>query len=165
MTPHTSPGAIVGWVFLGLFLLLKLAGIAALATWLRWRKSSDYDKKECAPCLRNFGFATIAVALVLTGITYGFMYPLLDSEYHTYRPVGGMISDIQSRAMADGKGSTDYYAVQFGNDQTYRCDDTRCALLKPGDVLFLSCIREWQYNGTDGYDCDFLSSRKNRNSK
>jgi hypothetical protein len=52
------------------------------------------------------------------------------------------------------------YAVRMtGSDQIYRCDDSRCSLLKPGDELSLWCIREWQQASTPGYDCNFGDSR------
>lgn len=98
--------------------------------------------------------------LLTIGITVAITWPPFDMKYHTYVSKGGTITAIAGRQLSDGKASSVNYAVQFGSNETYRCDDTRCALLVKGDKLYLNCIRDWEFNGVDGWVCKFVNMEK-----
>ena len=98
-----------------------------------------------------------AVVLVVTLSFSAWGFFPYKMEYHQYRHVAGTVDQVEARMLASGdKGTTQNYAVRLREDgQTYRCDDSRCSLLKPGDHISLWCIREWQYASTSGYRCRF----------
>lgn len=88
-------------------------------------------------------------AIVLAVLTLLLTFPH-EKEYHAYVPTTGVVERVDSRMLEQ----TEKYVVIFqGSAQEYGCEDTRCALIQPGDYLELRCIREWDYNGADGYDC------------
>lgn len=160
MSDKISIAYVVGMSIAGVLLLIALA-FTGLMIYLIAATKDKYDRKDA-----KFGLgAGILVISVITLITTFTTWPTFDMKYHTYKVVGGKVTDINGRQLAsDTKngGSSINYAVQFGTDDTYRCDDTRCALIKPGDELYLNCIADWQLNGTDGYTCNFMSMKKNR---
>ena len=92
---------------------------------------------------------TVLIILVISWFPY-------QKEYFYWEPTGGEVAAIESRMMADGDGMTENFVVTFiDGGQQYRCDDTRCALVKPGDTLLLNCKRSWQWASTHGYTCRF----------
>lgn len=94
------------------------------------------------------------LAMLLIGLTAAY-YPW-SGEYHQYRNVSGTVASIDSRLLKDAETK---FVVRFdGSSMQFGCDDTRCAQVKEGDSLTLSCKRAWQYTGTDGYDCRFVST-------
>lgn len=98
----------------------------------------------------------LLVLLVTIGIFIVATWPLFDMEYHSYKLVNGQVAESQSRLLAEGKGTTQNFAVMLaGTNDIYRCDDTRCSLLKPGDHIWMWCIREWQQAATPGYVCNY----------
>jgi hypothetical protein len=101
----------------------------------------------------------VVLAVIFLGSFGAGLYPY-DMQYHRYKHVEGTVSSIEARMLADGDGTTQNYAVRFETDDTYRCDDSRCSLVKPGDQLSLWCIREWQYASTSGWGCRFDKSRR-----
>lgn len=125
------------------------------------RASYGYDDKYLlSVLLRAFG---IVVAVITMVASLWSFYPL-SNEYHTWRTIHGSISQISNRFVgsdSNGGGSTQRFVVIFNGDTgQYSCDDTRCALLKVGDDLTISCKRAWQYSGTPGYDCNFVDFTK-----
>lgn len=80
-----------------------------------------------------------------------------DMEYHSYRPVSGVVDSTNSRFMTNGSsGTSQKFAIRFqGSDQIYGCNDTRCSLAEKGDKLALKCERIWQYASVGGYDCRY----------
>src|SRR5690348_7649109 len=71
----------------------------------------------------------------------------------------GAVATVDSRTIAvQGGGMEDKFVVKFhGNDQQYGVLDTRAAGLKVGDHLTITCVRIWQWSGSHGYDCNFVS--------
>jgi hypothetical protein len=125
----------------------------ALAVWGRWFWMND--EHDGAFGMVGMIVAGLALVATLAGFGYG-LYPY-DMAYHSYRPVTGVATaDVQSRFLAGDDGTTQNFLVTLPVGQ-YRCDDTRCASIKKGDAVSLSCIKEWVYGGTDGYDCRFVS--------
>lgn len=96
------------------------------------------------------------VAVMVSGFTAVLLYPY-SSDYHVWRHHGGEVASVSARLLSDGSGGMNQRFVVHlvGDDGELSCDDTRCALVKPGDWLDLSCKRAWQYSGMDGYDCNY----------
>lgn len=141
---HTSTAYVYGtWAAAIVLLICIIWAVTAILI-------SDFPEIAIIPGL---------IALITIAIYVFATWPPFDMRYHTYRYIGGTISAISPRLLSDGKSTTESFAVQFGSDQTYRCDDTRCSLLKPGDALHLWCIRQFQWNATEGYQCNFADSR------
>lgn len=127
--------------------VLTLAGLtAAVFGWCIRHHDDDW----------GFIFWPSLIILVCTiAATAWGMYPY-DMQYHRYRHVTGTVDKVEARMLADGDATTQQYAVRYREtSETYRCDDSRCSLLKPGDHLELWCIREWQYASTSGWGCRF----------
>ncbi len=104
------------------------------------------------------GAGWIAVVLAFALSPIGF-YPY-GAEYHQWRNVSGTVEKIDSRLISVGKSMEDKFVVRFvGSGLQFGCDDTRCSQVGEGDALTLSCQRAWQYTGTDGYDCRFVSMK------
>jgi len=100
----------------------------------------------------------IVALIIQIGVNVFWNFPF-DMAYHSYRPVSGVVEDINSRFLSSnsGKSTEQKYAVRFkGSDQIYGCMDTRCSLAKKGDHLQLACERQWQYASVSGYDCRYF---------
>lgn len=153
----------LSWIIGNAVTILLLGGWFAAWRWgRRWRnerETASYSQggRTERGILANVAFFGSFVAAVATlGIYVAATWPTFDMQYHSYKQVSGSVQAVSSRFLGDGKSTTQNFAVTIaGHD--YRCDDTRCALVKVGDTLTLSCIREWQYAGTSGYDCNFVS--------
>lgn len=102
--------------------------------------------------------ATVVAAGLFIGIGFG-MYPY-DREYHSWREVTGTVEKVDSRWVGAAKSTTERVVVQFEGGEQRACDDTRCKLLEPGQTLTLTCKREWQFAGTDGWACNFVGVRE-----
>ncbi|WP_025358364.1 hypothetical protein [Kutzneria albida] len=152
---YWSLGVTVGLPIAGFISLLATVGIVVGVRY--GKKIGSYEFLEPSGGLIWTGSIALFHTLLITGIV---MFPWT-AEYHQWRPVGGTLSEVQSRLISAGSngGSNQKFAVRFtGSKQEYSCEDTRCALLKPRQHLELSCIREWQYAGTPGYACQYVRS-------
>lgn len=109
----------------------------------------------------GFGSLFLFLAVVTAAATWWGMYPW-KAEYHHWTPKSGVVETVDSRLIGDGNGGmSDKFVVKFqGEDQQYGVLDTRAAGLKAGDTLTITCKREWQYVGTDGYDCNFVDLKR-----
>lgn len=115
---------------------------------LRWRRDGDAEPFWG-------GCAAVVVTVVVTGV---LMWPW-QLEYHQWRPVGGPVDEVNPPVWTVTLSGQQWFAVRIqGDAQTYSCADVRCALLKRGDQLAMMCKRKWQYAGTPGYECEFVSS-------
>lgn len=154
---YWSLGVLVGLPIAGIF---TIAAITAIVIGARLPKRTD-DPYATIERPRRFTLAcAIPSLIVILGIAGLAMWPW-SAEYHQWRPVSGSIAEVQSRLLSagDNGGSNQKFVVRFtGNRQEYSCEDTRCALLKPGQHLELTCIRAWQYAGTPGYSCAYFRS-------
>lgn len=134
-----SLGTIV-WLVFTVLILIGTAVIAVIA--LRSDESGGYV------------LAGVILLLWVAGSAFG-MYPY-SAEYHSYKPVSGVVEKIDSRIVAKSNGQETKFVVKFAsNSQLYGCNDTRCANTKVGDKLSLTCIRDWQFAGVDGYTCKY----------
>lgn len=139
---------------------LVIVGLLVAAHLLR-RKARDLTDKFD----RNSARGAVAICLVgvlanIVGLWWG-MYPW-KWEYHQWRPISGTVATVDSRLVPAGdKSMEDKFVVTFeDNPQQYGVLDTRAATLRPGDGLVITCVRRWQWSGTHGYDCNFVSMTK-----
>lgn len=140
-----SLGVLIG---LPLTLLLLLACLVLMILGAVWARR-DSDGWQVT------GFGVVVGAIVLVIAAWRF-YPY-SAEYHQWQPASGQVESIDSRLVSIGndKSPSERFVVTLDDGEQYACDDTRCAQVKPGDLLDLSCKRAWQYAGTDGWDCKF----------
>lgn len=126
--------------------------------WFMWRDMAGYDDE-----LQWFGFigGCLASLAALVLLVIG-LYPF-DSQYHKWTTKTGTVAEVNRRMIAnsDDGGTDQKFVIRFtSGTQEYGCNDTRCALVKKGDKVQLSCKRVWQYSGTDGWDCNYLRTEK-----
>ena len=105
----------------------------------------------------SLGAAGGGLVILLASAYFFFPYK---AEYHYYAKTTGTVEEAKGRLLAGGNNQapTENFAVRFrGSEQIYRCDDSRCALAKPGDKITLYCIKDWQWVGESGYVCRYGS--------
>lgn len=137
--------------------VLLFCGIAfALGFWA-WRdaKARNDHLSDAGMFTVVFGGVFLGGLLVMLGLTFPW-----EKQYHAYGVKDGTIQSIETRLIKSGDSMEEVFVVQFEDGQPYKCEDTRCALLEPGDYLALACIRVWEYHGTDGWDCKFRDLRE-----
>lgn len=153
---HTwSLGTLVGvpLAILGVLALLALA-------WLLWRYATRHagDEFSESGIAKGFSVAAVVGALIAVfGVVWG-EYPY-NSEYHQWRTTSGTVTQVGSRLLGEDKSTTQRFVVTLAGVGQRSCDDTRCAEVKVGDHLTLTCKRAWQYAGADGYDCNFVEDQ------
>lgn len=110
----------------------------------------------------RYGMTYGALMTLAAGIALAVMAPIIaalywpyKAEYHQWKPVEGKVTQIGSRLI--GGGSTSQRYVLAIDGQPYGVDDTRASLVKVGDAVKLSCIREWQYASNPGWACRWAS--------
>jgi hypothetical protein len=146
-----SFGFIIGLIVVAV--LLAICGIVALVG-LAWRTHADSYDKGAALATAIGGFVA---AVLVAGVTACATFPW-ESAYHRYEPKVGEVQAIDKRLVPSGEGMEEKMVVRFANvPGQWGCEDTRCALVKPGDNLALRCIKRWDYSATDGYDCRFVA--------
>lgn len=154
MADRWSLGTLIGLPVAGLLTVVLLTGtvIGAFA-WAHDRRARSYNRMPIAVPL-----GLLAALLAVVTVT-AFTYWPFDAEYHRWHTTTGTVTTVSSRLLAsdtkDG-GTTQRFVVDLAGVGERSCDDTRCSMLKAGDVLTLSCKRAWQYAGTHGYDCAFV---------
>lgn len=141
-------------VFIGLPVTVIL-GVACAAVLLFAARIADrMDVSILAPI--GGGAAAAAVVVVVFVLSW---FPF-SAEYHQWTQLRGTVAQSSSRLISADNATSQRFVVAFkGNPGQFSCDDTRCALVHPGDVLTLSCKRSWQYVGTSGYDCNYVDDR------
>lgn len=133
---------VVGMSFAGLSVLAGLGGLLVA------RKLFRRDEYEFSWGIGLLSAGTLVFTIIITAWA---SYPY-DMQYHRYKPVAGVVDKIDVRML----NQTQNYVVRLRGDATaYRCDDTRCALLHPGDRIELNCIRVWEYGSVDGWACKY----------
>ncbi|MFD5245034.1 hypothetical protein ACFWIW_10845 [Amycolatopsis sp. NPDC058340] len=132
------------------------------ATREAWTLGGKHAREDATFAVRLSWLAPVVTAAVLA-LTWWGMYPW-KHEYHHWTPVAGVVETVDSRLVAAGENTMqDKFVVKFtGNDQQYGVLDTRAAGLKPGDRLTITCVRIWQWTGSHGYDCNFISLERAR---
>lgn len=114
---------------------------------------------------RLTALVTVPLSLVVLGLYTGgiiWAYWPLQAQYHQYRTVSGTVQTVANRLVSAGDkgGSNQKFVVTLiGGSQQYGIEDTRAALLKPGDRVDLRCIRKYDYGSNNaGYDCKWGQS-------
>jgi hypothetical protein len=147
-----------------IIIMLLVVGVFSAHSW-REEKESHGERTSRRSALVGpdlFWFFTkwgSFAAIPVVMITFAAIWWPFDAEYHTWRPVRGEVSSSEKRIYSASKdsGPSELFVVQYVNGEQYRCDDTRCASIKPGNVAELTCKKEWQFTGTDGRVCKFIS--------
>ena len=152
-------GPWAGGTLIWLPTLVVIVGALAYAARRLYKYASEghFDSND-ARWLARVALAIAAVFVIVT-LTPAGMYPY-KAEYHQWREVSGTVEKIDRRLIGNGDSMEDKFVIRFAysGGRQFGCDDTRCASVEPGDALTLSCKRAWQYTGTDGYDCRFVST-------
>jgi type VI protein secretion system component VasK len=143
---------------IGLPLLVLLAIVCALVAWLLWRHRRRADDFDRGPATVIAIACALGCAATIVGTAWG-MWPY-NAEYHQWRTESGTITQVDSRLIGQNKSTTQRFVVTLDGDRQRSCDDTRCAELRVGDDVTLSCKRAWQYSGSHGYDCNFVSRKR-----
>lgn len=98
--------------------------------------------------------STVGLIGLLTGTLIGY-YPY-KAEYHQFRWNTGRVTSIAAPFSA----ASNVYQLTIDGLGQRTCADTRCAAVHIGDTVTLSCIRHYQYSGTNPYICSFVSNRQ-----
>jgi hypothetical protein len=149
-----SIGVIVGLPIAALLTIGLLIVGVLLVRWAR-RNPDNYD---AGPGFW-LGVSSLFGAVVVVALTAWFMWPY-SGEYHQWRAETGTVTQVDSRLIGQDKSTTERFVVTLDGNRQRSCDDTRCAQVEVGDVLTLTCKRAWQYTGTHGYDCNFVSVKR-----
>jgi hypothetical protein len=99
-------------------------------------------------------FAWLMSVPVLLGliIVPAFGYYPYSGDYHRLQPATGTVQAVDSRFLA----ASQYVVVTYDTGLTVRCDDSRCATVRPGQSLRLLCTKEHQFGSplaADGWGC------------
>lgn len=141
LTPELDTSLLIGSIIL---IILGMAGAVAVAvvgyamSWNVW----GY--------LAGLVVNAFVWALMLVLIWFPFKYP-----YNHYVPVSGTVTATGSRFIGDGRGGTSQRFLVGINGQAYGCDDTRCSQLVKGMQVTLMCEKDFQFNGTSGFVCNW----------
>lgn len=171
LEPATDVRYSIGtWVGLPITILVALILLAIFALGFTIRRSEarqNADKKDYVTDIQVTAFWTAVVsgmALLITAVIFTFAWWPFHWEYHQWRPVRGEVSQIDARLLgSSGAGMSQMFVVKYKDSPAeYRCDDSRCASVKVGDVLELTCKRAWQFSGTHGRACNFVASEAKR---
>jgi len=139
METHYTLGTLIGFP-LALLLLAVLVVVAVVGVLMR----------------DGFVFGVFACAAVaVAGLTAAAMWPY-DKDFHTIRPVSGVVTETSSRFLAVDKATEQKYVLTI-DGQPYGCKDTRCALVEPGDTVTLGCTKTWEWQATPGDDCRYVA--------
>lgn len=165
MSERWSLGVWIGIPVTG-FLVLIVLLVLVVGILLRVKGKTKEEKRAIdrytmSPDDRRAGFWIIVgsvISLFLIAVVFVVLFWPFQTEYHKWMPHSGTVALIDERILTQDKSVEQKFVVQFtGSDAQYGCTDTRCANVEKGDHLTLSCKRVWQYTGTHGYDCTFVS--------
>lgn len=146
-----SLGTLLGLPAFAIIIVLLLAG-GVWTLLVCVHRADSYD----VGLFRMLGIGSLVAAVLVAVIAAWGFYPY-HAEYHQWTVTSGTVTEVNSRLIGkDGGGSTQRFVVNIKGVGDRGCDDTRCATVKVGDVLTLTCKREWQFAGTDGYGCNFV---------
>jgi len=142
---------------LPLLILLIIALIVGTAFMFRAYRN-DVNSWGRDGMLLAFAIGLGLVTVIVIAVTAGGFYPY-EKEYHAYVKKVGTVESVSKRLLPSGDAMQEKFVVHYTDGREFGCEDTRCALVKPGDRLVLACIRKWDYQASDGYDCGFVERR------
>ena len=149
---HWSLGVIIG-------LPVLIICVALLLGFGIWLVKTDWDEFDRGLGL-FFGWLLIGISILVLIIGILGYYPY-SAKYHKWQHVGGEVTSTNSRFLARSGGADQKFVVTFkGSPTQYGCNDTRCATVEVGDNLTITCKAVFQWFGTDGWDCNFISLKR-----
>lgn len=131
-------------VLLSIGLLLSLAALV-LGILLYTASPNQWGERDG----RMPGAVIALFGLIFLLFTAGASFPW-ERQYHGWTTVKGTVQQVDKRMLSQ----TEKYVVVI-DGQPYGCLDTRCSLIRVGDLVELGCKLHWEYAGTDGWDCKF----------
>lgn len=134
---------------------VTLAILIGLAFVLRYIISWDapYADEETE---RKWAIRIVSAVMVSVVLSFAAAWWPFDMTYHRWTEKSGTVETSERRLLGEGKTMSEMFVVKFKDDPTlYRCDDTRCAALKPGKELRLLCKPVWDYAAVDGWECRY----------
>lgn len=145
------------------FIVILVFCFLCICAGILWWIANPFEHKGLWAFLEGAVIGTVG-SLVFLGIFALVAFPPFPGVYNEYQPESGIVKTINQRFIASdtqGGGTTERFAVQYTNGRVFGCDDTRCSVLKAGQWVTLMCEKEFQFNGTPGYACNFGGYGKN----
>jgi hypothetical protein len=147
MEGHWTLGVLIG-------LPLTILGVIALVLFARWMMREDEP-------LAGWLAYVAAVVVVIFALSPAGFYPY-SRDFHRWEPKTGVVRDTATRVFTEDSGDSKTINQRivvrftdrnrFGGD-LFGCDDTRCAIIKPGERITLMCRHEWQWAADPGWVC------------
>jgi hypothetical protein len=140
---------------LGVPILIVVITLLAMVTGLLIWKTSHPSAAEYSPFADGtFWLVGWIVPAALLGVIIGAAagYWPYHGDYHRLQPATGTVTAVDSRFLA----ASQYVVVTYNTGLIVRCDDSRCATVKPGDQLRLLCTKQHQFGSpesADGWGC------------
>jgi hypothetical protein len=132
---------------LGVPTIAALIAALLLFLFIVWRPRWNSDRTEK---LILSGLPVLFILGLTVGSAFGY-YPFR-GDYHRLQPASGTVQAVDSRFFA----ASQYVVVTYDTGLTVRCDDSRCATVRPGETLNLLCTKEHQFGSplaADGWAC------------
>lgn len=89
----------------------------------------------------------VAILALIVAPLFGY-WPY-QGDYHRLQPVTGTVAAVDTRFLA----ASQYVVVTYQGGLIVRCDDSRCATVRPGESLRLLCTKEFEYGAVNGWGC------------
>lgn len=159
MEPEYTGETIATFIVVPIILGTTLA--AAGLFFYAWRQLRTRDHEDTPWALASWVLAVV-IAAATVGLTWWGMYPWR-AEYHQWTPKAGIVDTVDSRLVPESQTVQQKFVVAFvGDPQQYGVTDTRAAGMRAGDRLTITCVRRWQWSGSDGFDCNFVALERVR---
>lgn len=135
MFATVTGGTIIGYVILAICLLLCLGAVVLGAFGVYERDRTGWA---------GVAGGILGAAVVLGCWWWGMAFTL-SSDYHAWNVKEGKVDRVAKRLVSTGdKGVGERYVVTI-DGQPYGIDDTRAALVRPGDTVSLRCKKDFQW--------------------
>jgi hypothetical protein len=157
MDTQISGGFLATLIIVPILLIIFIGG--GIQIW-RYRQSGLCDPMDKG-ILSWLLIADLGAILAIVTLTAFSMYPY-KWEYHSWREISGIVNTVDSRLIAGEQSTNQKFVVTFmgHEDDQYGVDDTRMAGIRTGSRLTITCKREFQFRGSDGWNCNFVRVEK-----